>query len=1398
MGALTAGQRETGSQGLFGERDNLEGSYAQEAKDAVFEDIARGTLPEMQDMDLTINDVAWQMGLQGYLLDDKGQPKSAKDVRMDQFLNRLMMLTPDVQQVLFDGFSRIMGNKIAAAIRDGTYDSGMETIRGLKTTKTRDEIVRRDERTGATVRYVTLDVEEKAKFMMLDEAKRKSSDVPLGVYRNAVSNQLWLSFRPRVMAKDGGRRIVEEQLLVSPNGTMQVIEKQDFEQKLVKKPTKKEITAAHKKALARGDDFAQRRPEMWKELWESEQTSEREKTAPQKFEKIPQAEEEAVWDKALADAPDTRTRQVHMLTGQVLDVWDQVTDRVTKIARARVSDTGERILGQTIRPNFLAATLQNLGVGQDSLKLSNEQALMKVRDEGATLQLSNGWMIKRSVYNGDERVELVGKGGKPPRFNRVAEMKALTEAPVNIEAVMVTGSRGVRLFFPMRELSQLKSMDAYLGPHNKIVKVIDKKTTQDVLDEMDQAQAVENGDARMNAHFVPYGDEAASGESRESIVQRAMAFARDKSGRVDLETAKETANPIREAGQSVKRVMGTAEEQLQAVYEDKERGTEIWERIQRYQIEKGISTARINAEVMKQFTKKEMWERIKKTPYVGGERGAAFWSEQARRKLRSFGARFGVAKSENETLFRAAEAALRLDADGKIVWGTKDPVRDANGEPIKDKDGSPKMKVRYTAEQGQEFWSQLSDQAKEALTWWVNKREQLKTEYEVVSDIEGYIHHHFPDNKDAFRAFESMLLKKKTARPRKLRKGKQGYLEDPQAAIQAGWTSLEHERLWNEYVEDLIGMMSEPLNDENPLRDGWKRIPLNEYTRLKRFIPKLGGGRQVPTEVYDDLMRFAELEEDVSGAAQTLRSLGRFWKTNMLLHPGTAATNTFGGALQYMTMVVEDFWRAMAATGAGVATGKKPSNLEQAWRKLAEDITAPIRALDPNVIYAIPPELFGAQSNVRTQFGPARSTMDKFNSIALWHYGAIENYWKRAIALSDLRSKGINPKKEDITANEKAIAEMNRVIDTFAFNYANQPRWMTRMKQSAVGSLVVPFPTYPYKLGHLYGRYVRALNPTSWSNLEGGAQEGLARALTMMSVMAIAMGFMYDEEDDKIGPWAKGMPFSTDRSGRIHIRGWDTEEGKERWLRTIKYPWLNLATAVDGGSRLLGAIFDDTGTAEGKAELGAFMGDMMGTGPMVAGAALLAGYSDEYSKYKSFGTRAGELAGTFVPLTRISQDLPQSFGDLQVKETPQTFLQSLLRSTPVPDSWTGLGKIRKDDLSRNKNDLAITNPTLDMLKFWLGINIREIDPRMYRLKKMKTLMNAIKRASRADTVDKFDRAVEVIQTLAPQRYAQIKERLSKKRILISERQIRRMQYMERKARRREALNTPTPVPAPAG
>ena len=99
------------------------------------------------------------------------------------------------------------------------------------------------------------------------------------------------------------------------------------------------------------------------------------------------------------------------------------------------------------------------------------------------------------------------------------------------------------------------------------------------------------------------------------------------------------------------------------------------------------------------------------------------------------------------------------------------------------------------------------------------------------------------------------------------------------------------------------------------------------------------------------------------------------------------------------------------------------------------------------------------------------------------------------------------------------------------------------------------------------------------------------------------------------------------------------------------------------------------------------------------------------------------------------------------------------------------------------DQLVLNKPTLNQLKFWLGITIKEIDVKTYQYQKRRTLVNIIKAISDAESVDAFDRAVARLDTLDPKRAIRLKKQLNRRRILIGKMQHRRIKMFEDQARR---------------
>lgn len=120
LGALTKGQRETGTQGMFRPEDNLESSIARSTLKAFLRALAFGNAKS-----ITINDFTEQTGLSLYASDGALKDELPP---MSQFLNRILALKIDTQNRIFTEFTEMIEDRTEAARRAGTLDIGVETI----------------------------------------------------------------------------------------------------------------------------------------------------------------------------------------------------------------------------------------------------------------------------------------------------------------------------------------------------------------------------------------------------------------------------------------------------------------------------------------------------------------------------------------------------------------------------------------------------------------------------------------------------------------------------------------------------------------------------------------------------------------------------------------------------------------------------------------------------------------------------------------------------------------------------------------------------------------------------------------------------------------------------------------------------------------------------------------------------------------------------------------------------------------------------------------------------------------------------------------------------------------------------------------------------------------------
>ena len=346
LGALTKGQRDTSSGGLFSEKDNLESKYATAAVKQLIDDVKRGQVP-----DTDFNEFLRQMGLEDIVDKDTGQIAEAKYPPTRQFLNRLLSLTLDMQERVFQAFIDRMEANVETAARMGTLDTGLQTIRALATRIMRRQTVHVDKRTGAQTEYVELELTQPTRIYQFPKAyKGEKAEWVV----NKKSGRVWFKLASGSITRTNGS-VETRYLLRGTNGHVYKGER-EFD----------------------GD----------------------------RYDTIDEDQARQMWDDETAKRPATYTERAHMLVGALLPIWDRLnTTQTMQVVRVQ-TDTGERLLGRQVMEHELAETMARLEVATEESETAPADVMRRILG-GEVAELANGWRLGSARVSGQQRIELL-------------------------------------------------------------------------------------------------------------------------------------------------------------------------------------------------------------------------------------------------------------------------------------------------------------------------------------------------------------------------------------------------------------------------------------------------------------------------------------------------------------------------------------------------------------------------------------------------------------------------------------------------------------------------------------------------------------------------------------------------------------------------------------------------------------------------------------------------------------------------------------------------------------------------------------------------------------------------------------------------------------------------------
>ena len=300
LGALTKGQRETGSQGMFREEDNLESPIARGALRGYYADLAAGRAGAMSFEQFCDWTALRLIDQDGVLLEELPP--------IQRFLNRVLALPIHMQNALFAEFMSRIADQTERARAAGTLDLGVETLHGERIEQVSAEDLWTCPRSGAVTRIIGLEVTDPVHVLAAEEALDRNPDKQPMINR-ASGRVALISSRPMQMYDEEIVTLMRK--VTRPSGSTYV-EEGKFQ------------------------------ASAWEEI------------KPSEFRRL--------WDKEADSLPKTATTKLYLLTGLLLPIWKDIPSGNERIYR--VTPEGQAsMIGRTVSEDGAAALRARFMVG---------------------------------------------------------------------------------------------------------------------------------------------------------------------------------------------------------------------------------------------------------------------------------------------------------------------------------------------------------------------------------------------------------------------------------------------------------------------------------------------------------------------------------------------------------------------------------------------------------------------------------------------------------------------------------------------------------------------------------------------------------------------------------------------------------------------------------------------------------------------------------------------------------------------------------------------------------------------------------------------------------------------------------------------------------------------------
>jgi hypothetical protein len=296
----------------------------------------------------------------GLLVWSDGTEKIRKEDERNvpRFLNRILALEVEPQNALFNYFADLFDQTVRYAKATGTFDEGVTDIKALAIRVAKPpSVVHRDRVTGAETVLYTLEVDrpsDKVSFERADRLRQSNH----GAF---LQHQLRGTF-----------------VLALPSGShTDAQEGRTFRTFSIWKPGAPRSSYINEDEL--NAKFTPVRPEAARQWWDTE----------------------------YARVPEIETREVRVIAGAIIPLWQRLkTKDDAKLRVVRVSTTdGQRIVGVEVPRSQVSRVLRALGLGGP--ELDPEQLFTELMEGGESFNLVSDLKLKRSSLQGEPAIELV-------------------------------------------------------------------------------------------------------------------------------------------------------------------------------------------------------------------------------------------------------------------------------------------------------------------------------------------------------------------------------------------------------------------------------------------------------------------------------------------------------------------------------------------------------------------------------------------------------------------------------------------------------------------------------------------------------------------------------------------------------------------------------------------------------------------------------------------------------------------------------------------------------------------------------------------------------------------------------------------------------------------------------